>query len=97
MHFMVVTGQGKGWDHTKSMREQPGWDRHATFMDSLAEEGFVVLGGPLGDASRALLIIQASSEEVVRSKLSQDPWADLRPIESLEAWDVLLGELPPGP
>jgi hypothetical protein len=31
------------------MREQDCWDEHATFMDALADEGSVILGGPLGE------------------------------------------------
>lgn len=31
------------------MREQALWAEHAKFMDALTAEGFVVLGGPLGE------------------------------------------------
>ena len=37
------------WDHSRARREQAGWSEHAAFMDALAEEGFVVLGGPIGE------------------------------------------------
>ena len=94
MHFAVIMGQGEAWDHSKPMREQAGWPDHATFMNGLADSGFVVLGGPLGDGSTALLIVAAADEDTARSQLAQDPWAHLRPVESIQAWDVLLGELP---
>ena len=53
-------------------REQDGWDRHATFMDQLVDEGFVLLGGPVGDG--ALLVIAAETEDAVRERLARDPW-----------------------
>jgi hypothetical protein len=31
------------------MREPEGWPEHAEFMNGLAEEGVVVLAGPLGN------------------------------------------------
>ena len=59
------------------MREQDAWDEHAAFMDGLVEDGFVLLGGPLG-ADRALLIVDAASEEAVRERLARDPWIPMR-------------------
>jgi hypothetical protein len=34
------------------MREQDDWDAHAGFMDGLVDDGFVLLGGPVGDGMR---------------------------------------------
>jgi len=41
------------------MREQEKWAEHAAFMDALADDGFVILGGPLGDGTEVLLIVDA--------------------------------------
>ena len=30
------------------MRRQAEWEAHAVFMDKLAQDGFIVAGGPLG-------------------------------------------------
>ena len=51
-------------------------DEHAEFMDTLTAEGFIVLGGPLGDGDGddALLVINAPDEETVVSRLQDDPW-----------------------
>lgn len=59
-------------------REQPGWDQHAAFVDALAAEGVVVLGGPVGegDGDDALLIVDLPSEAAVRQRLAVDPSAD---------------------
>jgi uncharacterized protein YciI len=76
------------------MREQPQWDEHAAFMDSLVEDGFVVLGGPLGDGEkRFLLIVDAESEEETEARLADDPWtgAGFLRIAGVEPWQILLG------
>jgi uncharacterized protein YciI len=74
------------------MREQAGWDDHARFMDGLADEGFIVLGGPLADGRDTLHIVEAESEEAIRARLAEDPWAPngmLTPV-SIEGWTILL-------
>jgi uncharacterized protein YciI len=74
------------------MREQESWDAHAAFMNALAEAGFVVLGGPLGDGSRRLLVIEAANEQQVERRLAEDPWArmGLLTLASIEPWQILL-------
>lgn len=60
------------------MREQKQWNDHAKFMDYLAEDGFVVLGGPLGEGEkRFLLIFNADSERTVKTRLAADPWTSM--------------------
>ena len=92
-YFLVTRSWGPAWDPTRRRREQDGWDEHAAFMDRLVEEGFVVLGRPLGDVDtgRALLVLAAESERVVRERLAGDPWPeDLLRIDSVEPWSVWL-------
>jgi hypothetical protein len=40
-------------DASRPMRQQEQWaehaPQHAAFMDALADDGFVILGGPLGE------------------------------------------------
>jgi len=67
------------------------------FMDALADEHFVILGGPLGNyrKHRAMVILDAPNERVLRERLSEDPWmrdGTLRTIE-VYSWEILLGEL----
>ena len=91
--FAVTREQGPAWDPERPMREQDGWGDHAAFMDALVDEGFIELGGPLGDESRRfLLAIDADSEEQIRERLAQDPWtpADLLRIAAIERWEILL-------
>ena len=78
------------------MREQERWDDHAAFMDGLAEAGFIVLGGPLGDRSRFMHVVDAESEEEVEARFAADPWApmDMLRTASVERWEILLGKSP---
>src|SRR6185503_9972188 len=64
-YFAVRRRRGPSWNPGLTMREQAGWGAHAAFMNALAAEGFVVLGGPLGDGAETLLIVDATSEDVI--------------------------------
>jgi len=91
--FAVTRERGPAWDPERPLREQDGWDQHAAFMDGLVEEGFIELGGPLGDGShRFLLAIDADSEDQLRERLAEDPWtpAEVLRIASVEPWEILL-------
>jgi hypothetical protein len=91
--FLVERGKGRDWDHSRPRREQIGWAEHAAFMDALAEEGFVLLGGPVGegDGDEALLVIDADSELAVRDRLAGDPWPEsMLTIARVRPWSVWL-------
>jgi uncharacterized protein YciI len=97
-YFAVVREAGPSWVAGKAIPEQPGASDHAAFMNTLAAEGFVVLGGPLGDGEneqlRVLLVVDASGDEAIRARLAEDPWVSrgqLR-IVSVEPWRLLVGE-----
>jgi uncharacterized protein YciI len=74
------------------MREQQRWDDHAAFMDALAAEGWIVLGGPLGDGPRALHVVAARSEQEVEERFAADPWTHLGLLRlvSVDPWQILL-------
>jgi uncharacterized protein YciI len=76
------------------LREQERWPEHAAFMDGLADDGFVVVGGPVGDGVRTLLLVDAESEQAVHSRLDADPWTPMRllRITTVERWEILLGD-----
>jgi uncharacterized protein YciI len=74
------------------MREQDGWGEHATFMDGLVDDDFILLGGPLEGDRDTLHVVDAPSEEAVRARFAEDPWAAsgmLTPT-SIERWTILL-------
>ena len=43
--FAVIRSRGAAWQAPHSMEGQEDWDAHASFMNALEREGFVVLGG----------------------------------------------------
>ena len=91
--FAVIREAGPAWDGARALREQAGWPEHGAFMDALAEDGFVLLGGPLADGRRALLVVDAPTEAEIRRRLGDDPWTStgLLRIVSAEPWELLLG------
>ncbi|HET8980305.1 MAG TPA: hypothetical protein VFN87_19290 [Solirubrobacteraceae bacterium] len=92
MFFAVRLQRGGPWAWSRGLREQDGWDEHAAFMDSLVEEGFTVLGGPLAGDRDVLLAICAPSEQAVRERLARDNWHQngMLTITSVEPWTILL-------
>ena len=91
-YFAVRRRRGPAWNAALTMREQAAWGEHATFMNALAAEGFVVLGGPLGDGAEVLLIVDAVSDDAIRRRLAADPWSatGLLEIALIEPWTILL-------
>jgi uncharacterized protein YciI len=92
-YFVVERAKGPAWDHSRTRREQDGWDEHAAFMDALQDEGFVVLGGPLGegDGENALLVVDAPDLATVQRRLAADPWPEeMLTTVSIQRWNVLL-------
>ncbi len=70
---------------------QSGWLGHAAFMDGLVDHGVVVLGGPLADEHRVVLVVEAVSESEVRAVLGRDPWSGTHlVVESVDAWTIRL-------
>jgi uncharacterized protein YciI len=92
-YFVVIREAGPGWAPDASIREQEQWTEHAAFMDALLDDGFVVLGGPLGDGPTTLLIVDAENEEEIRARLADDPWTQLGLllVSKVELWELLLG------
>ena len=90
--FHVVRERsGPEWDRTRPMEEQTRWPEHAAFMDGLVETGVVVLGGPLADELRVVLVIEAGSEDEIDATLARDPWtgSHLRTV-AIEPWTIRL-------
>jgi uncharacterized protein YciI len=92
--FIVIHAKGSSWDPTKLRREQAQWDEHAAFMDKLTAEGFILLGGPLGegDGDDAMLVVDAPDEETVVSRLADDCWkkSGTLVVKSIQRWTIFL-------
>ena len=91
MFFVVLRRTGPEWDASRPLEEQSGWTEHAAFMDGLTDSGFVVLGGPLADEHRVVLVVEAESEDAVRATLARDPWDETHlVIDSVDGWTIRL-------
>ena len=89
--FVLERRRGPEWDSSEPMERQSGWVEHAAFMDGLVDAGVVVLGGPLADERRVVLVVEAPSEEDVRTVLADDPWSGSHlVVESVDAWTIRL-------
>jgi hypothetical protein len=88
--FLVVQHRsGPLWDPSRPLEEQSDWPAHASFVDGLVDSGFIVLGGPLADEHRVVLLVEAESEDAVRATFARDPWTDthLR-VDTVEPWTL---------
>jgi hypothetical protein len=87
---VVVRQAGPEFDRSRPLEEQSRWDEHARFMEALVDDGFIQLGGPLGDG-RVVHVVHARSEEEVRGRLAADPWSGSHLlVEAVEPWEIRL-------
>ena len=96
-YFAVTRDAGPYWAEGQGVFAQPAVSDHAAFMNALADEGFVLFGGPLAGSEhgrlRALLIINADSEAEIDRRLADDPWVFTERLvtTSIESWNILVG------
>jgi uncharacterized protein YciI len=93
--LVMVSRSGPRWDRSRPLEEQSGWPAHASFMDALVDDGFIVLGGPLADEHRVAHVVEAESEDEIRATLARDPWSEthLR-IDAIDPWTIRLDGRP---
>ena len=91
--YAVINQRGSAYQKSLPLEAQVDWDAHASFMDALVEDGFVVLGGPLEGSAEVLLIVRASSPEEITSRFALDPWHQkgLLQISRIFPWTLRLG------
>jgi uncharacterized protein YciI len=91
MFHVVLHRSGPAYDRALPLEKQSSWDAHASFMDGLVEEGFIVLGGPLADEHRVVHVVEAESEDEVRATLGRDPWSETHlEVAAVDAWTIRL-------
>ena len=90
--FLAFSSAGPNRDFSKDTRRQPFWDEHATFIDQLVADGFILMGGPLVDEGGSLLIVNAENESEVREKMKNDPWFmhGILKLESIKRWQIFV-------
>jgi uncharacterized protein YciI len=95
--FAVTRAAGPAWTEGQGITEQPAVSEHAAFMNALAEQEFVLFGGPLAGSEhgrvRVLLIVNAESEAEIHRRLADDPWVSTEQLRtvSIEPWKILVG------
>jgi uncharacterized protein YciI len=95
-YFAVIREAGPVWE-AGGIFQQPSVTEHAAFMNTLAEEGFILFGGPLAGTEdgrvRVLLIVNADSEAEIHRRLADDPWVPTQQLltASIEPWKILVG------
>jgi len=64
-------------------------------MDTLYDEGFALLVGPLEGTEEALIIVRAESAEEIENRLAEDPWTklDLLRTTRVSPWTLRLGSI----
>jgi uncharacterized protein YciI len=94
--FAITREAGSAWK-AGGIFQQPLVTDHAAFMNALADQRFVLFGGPLAGTEqervRVLLILDADSEAEIQRRLADDPWVateQLRTV-SIEPWKILVG------
>jgi uncharacterized protein YciI len=90
MFHVTLRQAGPEFDPALDLGEQTLFAEHAAYMDSLVEQGTIVLGGLLPNL-RTAHAMEAESEEDVRAIWARDPWSESHLIlESVEPWDIRL-------
>jgi uncharacterized protein YciI len=96
VYFVVIREQSRAWDASLAMREQERWPEHVEFINRIADEGFLIVAGPVGDGNpyRAMLVVSADDDDQAAARLEDDPWTTVGVLEtkSVERWEVLVGE-----
>jgi uncharacterized protein YciI len=91
MFHVLLLRSGPKWDPALPLEEQSDWSAHASFMNELVDEGFIVLGGPLADEHRVVHVVEAESEEAIRDTLARDPWSGSHlVVGAIEMWTIRL-------
>jgi uncharacterized protein YciI len=90
MFHVILRQTGPEFDPALPLAQQTGWDEHASYMESLVDDGHIVLGGPLPNGLVAHAM-EAESEEEVRAIWARDPWHESHLLlDSVEPWEIRL-------
>ena len=93
--FAVIRARGPAWNASLPLERQAEWDAHAAFMEALAADGFIAVGGPLEGTPDTLLVARAADEAEITTRLAGDPWTrnGLLVVTRVCPWQIRLGSL----
>ena len=93
MFHVVLRQSGPEWRAGEPLEAQSGLQEHAVYMDALVEDGFILLGGPIGNR-RVVHVVDAASEDDCRARFAADPWSGTHlVVESIDPWEIRLDAL----
>jgi uncharacterized protein YciI len=86
---------GPTWEPGGPVREQPGWDAHAAFVDGLVDRGTVVMGGPYTDNSGTMMLLEGVDANEAARILADDPFIanGVFLLEEIREWTIFVDEL----
>ncbi len=89
--LVVLSRSGPRWAPSRPLEEQADWLAHASFMDELVDAGFIILGGPLADEHKVVLVVEAESPDAVLGTLGRDPWSGSHlVVDTIDSWTIRL-------
>ena len=79
--------------YTDADRRAAARPKHLDYMQRLHAEGHVVMAGPIGDGTGAMVIYRAEGEAEVRELVAEDPYthAGVTTDITLRPWSVVVG------
>jgi uncharacterized protein YciI len=103
--WLVTFELGPKFDATKRLQEQAGFMEHVTAIRKLADDGALMIGGPLLESfeshkpTGAAWIVDAPNEEAVKKLAATDPWVtgELAKVQSVRAFFAGTGVWLTGP
>ena len=102
--WLVTFELGPKFDATKRLQEQAGFMEHVTAIRKLADDGALLVGGPLLESfeshtpTGAAWIVDAHDVEAVKKLVATDPWVtgELAKVQSVRAFFAGTGAWIPG-
>jgi uncharacterized protein YciI len=91
---LVIFRAGPTWG-SGPPEDQPDWDAHADWVDALIDAGTFVMGGPLGDYSGSVSLLEGLTAVEARELIATDPFVEngVFVIDSVRDWTVYVDEL----
>ena len=96
--FVLIRSRGPAWDDSRPLEEQADWPAHAAFMDAMAAERFILVGGPLEGTRDVVLVVNAEDCTEITERFAADPWVQngLLVEKECRPWRIRLGSLGKG-
>jgi uncharacterized protein YciI len=92
---LIKWAAGPSWARGESIRDQPGWEEHAVFIDDLVDRGIFVMGGPLRDNSGSLALLDGVDPEEAKRIVLEDPFVStgVFVLDEILDWTIFVDEL----